>query len=162
MTHDFEDAVTIADRVGVVVDGQLRQLGTPDELLTRPADAFVASLTGASLLPGHVVRRDTRLTEVALETGELVHSSDDIDGDVNVVVHPWDVTLTPNDASPDPARNEIRERITSVVRLGGRVRIGLGTLTAELPAASVDEQVLALGATVCASFDPDQTRLIRR
>ena len=30
VTHDYEDAVTIADRVGVIVDGQLRQLGTPD------------------------------------------------------------------------------------------------------------------------------------
>ena len=162
VTHDYEDAVTIADRVGIVVDGQLRQLGTPDELVTHPADAFVASFTGANLLPGHVVRRHTRLTEVALETGELVHSSDHIDGDVNVVVHPWDITLTPNDASPDPARNVIREQITSVVRLGGRVRIRLGALTAELPAASVDEHVLAIGATVCASFNPDQTRLIRR
>ena len=106
--------------------------------------------------------RDARRTEVALETGELVHSSDEIDGDVNVVVHPWDITLAPNDASPDPARNEIRGRITSVVRLGGRVRIRLGALTAELPAASVDEHVLALGATVCASFSPDQTTLIGR
>ena len=148
--------------MGVVVDGELRQLGTPDELLRHPADAFVASFTGANLLPGHVVRRHTRLTEVALETGELVHSSDEIDGDVNVVVHPWDITLTPNDASPDPARNEIRGQITSLVRLGGRVRIRIGALIAELPAASVDEHVLAPGATVCASFNRDQTRLIRR
>ena len=163
VTHDYDDAVTIADRVGVVVDGQLRQLGTPHELLTQPADAFVALFTGANLLPGHVVRRrNTPLTEVALDTGELVRSSDDIDGDVNVVVHPWEITLTPNDAAPDPARNEIRGQINSVVRLGGRVRIRLGALTAELPAASVDEHALALGATVCASFNPDQTRLIRR
>jgi molybdate transport system ATP-binding protein len=163
VTHDYDDAVTIADRVGVVVDGQLRQLGTPHELLTQPADAFVALFTGANLLPGHVVRRrNTPLTEVALDTGELVRSSDDIDGDVNVVVHPWEITLTPNDAPPDPARNEIRGQINSVVRLGGRVRIRLGALTAELPAASVDEHALALGATVCASFNPDQTRLIRR
>ena len=79
-----------------------------------------------------------------------------------MLVHPWDIVLTPNTASPDPARNEIRERISSVVRLGGRVRIRLGALTAELPAASFDEHVLALGATVCASFNPDHTRLIRR
>ena len=136
--------------------------GTPDELLAHPTDAFVASFTGANLLPGRVLRRHAHLTEVALESGEMVRSSDDVDGDVAVVVHPWDITLTPNELSPDPARNEIREQITSVMKLGGRVRIRLGSLTAELPAASVDHQVLAVGATVCASFTPDHTTLIRR
>lgn len=162
VTHDYEDAVTFADRVGVIVDGQLRQVGTPDELVTHPADAFVASFTGANLLRGKAVRRHLRLTEVVLETGELLHSSDDVDGEVNVVVHPWDITLTPDEASANPARNEIRGPITSIVRLGGRVRIHLGTLAAELPTGTAEERELVVGARVCASFNPDHTRLINR
>jgi molybdate transport system ATP-binding protein len=162
VTHDYEDAVTIAARVGVIVDGTLRQLGTPEQLVANPADAFVASFTGAHLLRGKTVARHARLTEVELETGELVHSTDAIDGDVNVVVHPWDITLTPNQASPDPASNEIRGRVTSVVRLGGSVRVRFGALTAELPTAAVDEHELAIGATMRARFSPAQTRLIGR
>ncbi len=53
VTHDFTDAAALAPRVGVVLDGRLHQLGTPAELLARPADAFVASLTGGNLLLGH-------------------------------------------------------------------------------------------------------------
>ncbi len=169
VTHDYEDAVTIADRVGVVVDGQLRQLGTPDELLSHPADAFVASFTGANLLPGHVVRRrSSRLTEVSIARGgpgELVEG-DDIGSERQRRSSscPWDITLTPNDASPDPARNEIRGQINSVVRLGGRVRIRLGALTAELPAASVDEHVrCAPRSNRMRSFSTrTEQRLIRR
>jgi ABC-type sulfate/molybdate transport systems ATPase subunit len=45
VTHDFEDAAALADRVGVLVDGRLRQLGPPAELLGSPADPFVAAGT---------------------------------------------------------------------------------------------------------------------
>src|SRR5205823_6904323 len=52
VTHDFEDAAVLADRVGVLVDGRLRQLGPPAELLGTPADAFVAAFAGANILSG--------------------------------------------------------------------------------------------------------------
>jgi ABC-type sulfate/molybdate transport systems ATPase subunit len=42
VTHDAADAITLADRIGVVRDGRIVQLGTPDELRASPADAFVA------------------------------------------------------------------------------------------------------------------------
>ena len=52
VTHDFEDAAALADRVGVIVEGRILQLGSAAELLAAPADAFVASFTGANLLHG--------------------------------------------------------------------------------------------------------------
>ena len=52
VTHDFLDASTLADRIGVILDGRLHQIGRPEELTARPADAFVASLTGGNLLHG--------------------------------------------------------------------------------------------------------------
>ena len=42
VTHDYEDAAALADEVGVLVDGTLRQLASPAELVARPRDAFVA------------------------------------------------------------------------------------------------------------------------
>ena len=65
VTHDFEDAAALADQVGVIVDGRLRQLATPSELVDRPTDAFVASFTGANLLRGTARRLDDDLTLVA-------------------------------------------------------------------------------------------------
>ena len=53
VTHDFDDAAALAGRVGVIVDGELRQTGTPGELVRQPNDPFVASFTGANLLHGH-------------------------------------------------------------------------------------------------------------
>ena len=52
VTHDFEDAAALADRIGVIVDGRVVQEGSAADLVARPLDGFVASLTGASLLRG--------------------------------------------------------------------------------------------------------------
>src|SRR5439155_15294534 len=52
VTHDFEDAAALADRIGVLAEGRLRQLGTAAELLGAPADPFVARLAGANVLAG--------------------------------------------------------------------------------------------------------------
>jgi ABC-type sulfate/molybdate transport systems ATPase subunit len=54
VTHDFEDAAALADRVGVLVEGTLRQIGSTPELVARPEDPFVASFTGANVLSGLV------------------------------------------------------------------------------------------------------------
>ena len=58
VTHDFEDAAALADQVGVIVDGELRQTGTPAELVASPRDPFVASFTGANLLHGRAEARE--------------------------------------------------------------------------------------------------------
>src|SRR5207249_7545222 len=85
VTHDYEDAAALADEVGVVVDGELRQLAAPAELVARPRDAFVASFTGANLLHGTARRAGNDLTEVRLPDGVQLFSSDPGEGEVGVV-----------------------------------------------------------------------------
>ena len=68
VTHDFEDAAALADHVGVIVEGELRQTGTPGDLVAEPSDPFVASFTGANLLRGHVESSGVA-TSVLLDDG---------------------------------------------------------------------------------------------
>src|SRR5215212_5699753 len=59
VTHDQAEAVVLGDRIGVMRDGKLLQIGTPDEIYNRPADLFVANFTGATNeLAGTLVSRD--------------------------------------------------------------------------------------------------------
>jgi molybdate transport system ATP-binding protein len=159
VTHDFEDAATLADTVGVLVDGSIRQIGTPQELVARPRDAFVASFTGANLLRGLARRDGDELTEIRLETGELVYSTDLAEGDVGVVVYPWDVSVGRVHAQ-DSARNVIRGQVGQVVQIGNRVRVGIGPLTAEITTASSEQLELERGGTAFASFKATGTRLV--
>ncbi|MDQ1722795.1 MAG: putative spermidine/putrescine transport system ATP-binding protein [Pseudonocardiales bacterium] len=56
VTHDQEEALAMADRVGVMRDGRLEQLGPPSEIYLRPASPFVANFVGLSnRLPGRLV-----------------------------------------------------------------------------------------------------------
>jgi iron(III) transport system ATP-binding protein len=59
VTHDQAEAVVLGDRIGVMRDGLLLQMGTPDEIYNRPADLFVANFTGATNeLTGTLIERD--------------------------------------------------------------------------------------------------------
>jgi molybdate transport system ATP-binding protein len=159
VTHDYEDAAALADTVGVIVDGQLRQLGSPQELVSKPRDPFVASLTGANLLRGRATGIDNGLTSVRLESGEVVYSTDPGDGDVGVVIYPWDVSVGLVHGK-DSAMNLLRGEIASIVHLGNRVRVRVGPLTAEVTAASAERLELATGAPAFVSFKATGTRLL--
>src|SRR5262249_12514087 len=80
VTHDYADAAALADRVGVLVDGRLVQLGRPDELIAEPANPFVADFTGVNLLPGTARPRADGLTEVELPGGTRLLSTDEGQG----------------------------------------------------------------------------------
>jgi len=159
VTHDYEDAASLADEVGVLVDGRLRQLAAPAELVARPSDAFVASFTGANLLRGRARRGD--LTEIVLESGERVFSTDEGDGEVGVVVYPWEISLARAHADDaDSALNVIRGEIGSVVEVGNRVRVRIGPVTAEVTASSAERLALAGGGIAYATFKATGTRLV--
>jgi molybdate transport system ATP-binding protein len=158
VTHDFEDAATLADRVGVLVEGRLRQVAAPAELVAAPADAFVAGLAGGNVLSG-VARSKEGLTEVTLEGGGVVWSTDEREGAVAVLVYPWDVALA-REAPVDSALNHVQAPITSLVRVGNRVRVRVGAVTAEVTAASAERLALATGEPVVASFKATATRLL--
>ncbi len=159
VTHDFEDASTLADRVGVLVDGQLVQVAAPEELLASPADGFVASLGGANLLRGVAKIGTNGLAEVTLVDGRRIYSTDELEGDVTAVIYPWEISLG-LEATADSALNHLPVEITSLVPVANRVRVGMGFLVAEVTQSSVERLQLDIGRRVVASFKAAGTRLI--
>jgi ABC-type sulfate/molybdate transport systems ATPase subunit len=161
VTHDYEDAAALADRVGVLVEGRLRQLGTPAELVAQPRDAFVASFTGANLLRGRARRGEGALTAIRLESGEDLYSADEAEGEVGVVVYPWEVSVARTHApDADSALNVVRGQLGSLVEVANRVRVRVGPLTAEVTAASATRLELAEGGVAYATFKATGTRLV--
>jgi molybdate transport system ATP-binding protein len=161
VTHDYEDAAALAAEVGVLVEGQLRQLGAPAELVARPRDAFVASFTGANLLRGKARRSTGALTAIRLESGEDLYSADEAEGEVGVVVYPWEVSVARTHApDADSALNVVRGQVGSLVEVANRVRVRVGPLTAEVTAASAARLELGDGGIAYATFKATGTRLV--
>jgi putative spermidine/putrescine transport system ATP-binding protein len=95
VTHDQEEALVVADRVGVMQSGKLEQIGPPQEIYRRPATGFVADFIGVTnRLPG-VASGDT-VTVLGQQVPLLPGSAS---GQVEALVRPEHVRLTPG-ASP--------------------------------------------------------------
>jgi molybdate transport system ATP-binding protein len=155
VTHDFGDAAALADRVGVIVDGRLRQLATPADLLAHPADAFVAAFTGGNLLTGQGDGRGA----IALDGGGTVRAAQAAPpGRVGVAVYPWEVAVAL--ADPGDGLNALPGPVHAVAPEGGRVRLRVGDVLAERPAAEAEALGLHQGMAAWATFPPEAVRLV--
>ena len=88
VTHDQEEALSVADRVAVMDAGRLEQIGTPEEVYLRPASHWVARFLGeVDVLPGRASDRS-----IECEFGEVPNSSG-AEGEVDVLIRPESVAV---------------------------------------------------------------------
>jgi len=112
VTHDQKEALSTADRIAVMQDGRLVQVGTPQELYRAPVNAFVAEFMGATnLIEGEVVPAGDGLVHVATGVGEVVAASGPASGRVTVSIRPELMRIVPTGGF-DAGRE-------SIARLGG-------------------------------------------
>lgn len=139
VTHDQEEALAIADHVGVMRCGKLEQLGTPQEVYTQPASRFVAEfVTGANFVPA---QRQGHLWET--EVGSFAVSQPMNAGDKG------DLMLREEDLLLEPAENDAALTIRTRRFLGREYRYCLITPSGkELHARTTAQTTLPVGAKV--------------
>jgi molybdate transport system ATP-binding protein len=166
ITHSFEEAALLGDRVAVLDAGRIVQAGPAAELASSPASTAVADFTGAVVLLGQARSSRDGLTVVRLDGGGEVFAIATADGSVAVSVHPWEIALEPPGATPSgSARNRLPVRVASVTELGVRARLGLEApqpLAAEVTTEAVRALGLVPGAAATATWKAAATRLIPR
>jgi spermidine/putrescine transport system ATP-binding protein len=122
VTHDQEEALSMADRIGVMGDGRLLQIGTPEEIYDSPVDRFVADFIGRSnFLPG-TVETPGRVclangTRIAVPPAPYEVSAGD---HVAISLRPERVGLAGLGEAPD-GRPSIDGRVTTVTFLGNSI-----------------------------------------
>ena len=131
VTHDREEALTLADRIGIMRDGLLQGIGTSTELLSSPPSRFIASFFGGhALLPAHLEsvgeqRADAPTRASVTCLGQSIHVSltgDDLGsgGEVSVVVPANSLSDAP---SGSDEQLSISARVLDVLDLGDRLRV---------------------------------------
>ncbi|MDZ7784240.1 MAG: ABC transporter ATP-binding protein [Halioglobus sp.] len=91
VTHDQGEALSVGDRVGVLYDGRLQQVDTPERCFCEPANRFVAGFLGdASFVPGHLAA-GTAVTALGSVPATPIHGAR---GDVDVLLRPDDCSLS--------------------------------------------------------------------
>jgi molybdate transport system ATP-binding protein len=145
VTHDPVEAIALADRLVVLEQGSITQIGTPEEVTARPRSRFVADLAGVNLFRG--VARDGH---VELAGGATIAAPEAGEGDVFAVIHPRAVALYIARPEGTP-RNVWRAKAEDLDLHGERVRVRLSgpvPLVAEVTPSAVRELNLAAGAEV--------------
>ncbi len=104
VTHDQSEALSLSDRIAVVAEGRIRQLGTPDEIYRRPVDRFVASFVGdVNVLRARLERIDGAVATVALGAARVLVPSRTLQGAaagsmVDLFVRPEELRPADHDA----------------------------------------------------------------
>ena len=152
VTHDQEEALSMADRVGVMRDGRLEQIAAPDELYTHPATAFVAEFVGVmNRIPGEL--RDGGMV-TALGRTVPVRGTAPGQHEVDVLVRPEGLAME--------AAEHGNGIVTARTFLGSVTRVGVqldGDVAVQVDRPSAESGALVPGASVAVSL-PDQPVLV--
>jgi putative spermidine/putrescine transport system ATP-binding protein len=148
VTHDQGEALTMSDRIAIIDDGRVQQVGTPQEIYEHPANVFAALFIGENnMLSGTVQGVNGTSCTVALDTGQTITAQRvGIDGTgirAFVCVRPERISIEgENDGNLNSLSGTVRELIFS----GDHTRVcvdvpGQGTVTAKLPPQTDDTHV---------------------
>jgi len=154
VTHDFEEAIALGDRIAVLGEGCIKQIGTPEQIFRQPDSEFVARFTVArNILAGEVV--DKGDGNIVFHTGdtELVVATD-LRGKWHASIRPEDILISPQPLISS-ARNSFCGTITDVSDKGSTLY-----LTVTLPPdficlvtrRSLEEMGLSQGQKVYITF----------
>jgi spermidine/putrescine transport system ATP-binding protein len=159
VTHDQEEAMTMADRIAVMNQGHVEQLGPPEELYERPATAFVAGFLGISnLLSGVVEGSDG----VRLDDGTLVRVHvDGKSGPVAAGVRPEKIAL-----GEGGGENRLSGSIFETAYIGVATQLVVDTPAGRVQvfAQNIDsgKRIPAPGSNVTLSWSPESTFVVER
>jgi ABC-type Fe3+/spermidine/putrescine transport system ATPase subunit len=132
VTHDQEEAFGMADRLAVMRDGRIEQLGDPASIYDRPANAWVALFIGSANSFGATIGGPGSRSSIATDFGPLAteHVAPDLRGGDRAiaVVRPEATRIEPPGGPPGPGRtNRIPARMTDSVAVGPSLRLRAAT-----------------------------------
>jgi putative spermidine/putrescine transport system ATP-binding protein len=166
VTHDQQEALSLSDRIVVLADGRLQQVGAPEEVYLKPKNRFVADFLGtANFLDGILENRGGSLV-IRLEGGGVIPCPPDAathDGAVVAIVRPERVQLSP--AGQDgPRQGGLTAEIVERVYLGQSFRYQLRTGAGRQVTAVVADRGVRFsrGETVAVSWLPQDVWIIAR
>jgi molybdate transport system ATP-binding protein len=156
VTHDPLEAMALADRLVVVEDGQVTQVGSPAEIRERPRTPYVADVAGVNLYRG-----TGSADGLVLADGGVLVSAEHLEGPALAVVHPRAVALHHRQPEGTP-RNVWQGVVRHVDHEGDRARVHLDgpvPVTAEVTAAALGELGVTEGVSLWASVKATEVAL---
>jgi spermidine/putrescine transport system ATP-binding protein len=167
VTHDQEEALTMSDRLAVMNNGRIEQLGTPKAVYSEPSTTFVADFLGISnLMAAEAHGRSGAACAVSLGEFRLHAGCGDPDttGATKLVIRPERVRLEARGFTRSEAENRVPGMVERVVYMGAAnhllVRLAHGEVVTALVQDTGDGPRYAQGDPVNVHFPPDALRVL--
>ncbi len=145
VTHDQEEALTMSDKIVVMSEGKIQQIGTPEDIYNEPQNAFVADFIGESNIFNGIM---TGKLQARFAGGEFICVDDVPEGtQITAVVRPEDIEITA------PSEGQIRGKVISVIFKGIHYEITVQSGRYEVVIQST--RSAKVGDTVGMHVDPD-------
>jgi len=164
-THDMSQGQRLAQRIGVLMNGELMQIGRPGEIFSRPTNMQVAEFVGVeTIVKGTVSWNESGVVGVYVN-GKVIEGIADCRAgeEVYVCIRPEDITLALSTTSSS-ARNSFTAEIKAVSSSGPLARVELDCgfpLVALLTRISAQEMGLEVGKHVYASFKATAVHIVK-
>ena len=154
VTHDFEEAIALGERMAVIGDGEVKQVGPPEEIFRRPNSEFVARFSmSRNIFPGKIVT--TEKGQYSFESDQTIFSVRvGNHGDNRAIVRPEDVLIT-RTPSPGENGNTFWGEVSRITDRGSTLYVSVDLppeITALMTRNAFSEMGLSLGTRVNVSF----------
>ncbi len=153
VTHDQEEALTMSDRVVVMKDGKILQIGTPQDIYNEPISAFVADFIGESNIVEGLMHKD-RLVEFYNDFFDCVDAGFEPMEQVHVVIRPEDIRIVP------PERAKMSGLVESIIFKGVHYEIIVNTLGQTLMIHSTTAP--EIGTLIGMEVSPEDIHIMKR
>jgi tungstate transport system ATP-binding protein len=165
-THNMSQGQRLADRIGVLISGEILQIGNPNEIFCLPTNMEVAEFVGVeNILKGVIVDKDDNLVTIQVNGGNIQAISDYGIGDtVYALIRPEDITFTLAKGRTS-ARNVFKGEITKIASVGPLVRIEVDCgfpLLGVMTKRSAEELGFSIGRKIHASSKATAVHVIKR
>jgi len=152
-THRFEEAISLADRIAVIQNGEILQVGTPAEIFRKPKSKQVAQFVGLENLFEGVSKIKEEISEICVN-GIKIYAADQKEGKVRLIVHPESVIVS-REKLVSSARNSFKGKITETSDKGVLVKVVVDVgipIIALVTRRSCEELNLNINSEVYVSF----------
>ena len=165
VTHDYEEAVSVAKQIGVMENGRLVHIDTPQEIFNHPKSEFIAHFVGVkNFMRGKLRTSPESELKTFTTNGVTIFALTDIDdGDAFLMIRPEDITIS-NALQPSSSRNQFKGRIVDIAhaRLGLEVRLNIGLeIVVVISAESKKSLDLDIGKEVWVNFKASSCKVYK-
>jgi molybdate/tungstate transport system ATP-binding protein len=162
VTHDQIEAATIADRIGVMRNGRMLQVGAPTDVIERPSPEVESMFRSENLIAGNITGKEANLALIDIGGGKTIEALTDRTGPVMLHIRPEDIVVSKH-AADTSARNRLFGKVAEVSDRGPIVRLRIAAernVVAIITRKSFFEMQLNIGSEVHAFFKATEVEVL--